>query len=155
MGAMNEKAPRPHRLEASKQVRHLVALFREAKGCGARSSSDAAATSVRSASSSGSPAEIASISHALPPPGQRSSLSNAVDAASPVSKLSAIRSATARAALVADKAQPMRGVCWAAGLGACPHPHLAGSRRRLSRRAGEGALTVPCVSRKPRPQLHR
>src|SRR5271166_3747556 len=37
------------------------------------------------------------MSQALPPPGHRSAVSNAVDAASPASKLSAMRSATARA----------------------------------------------------------
>src|SRR5271165_2827562 len=37
------------------------------------------------------------MSQALPPPGQRSAVSNAVEAASPGSKLSAMRSATARA----------------------------------------------------------
>ena len=56
------------------------------------------------------------MSHALPPPGHGSSVSNAVDAASAGSKLSKIRSATARA----RRSSLTRRITWAALLGGRP-----------------------------------
>src|SRR5271168_3361494 len=56
------------------------------------------------------------MSHALPPPGQGSSVSNAVDAASAGSKLSKMRSATARA----RRSSLTRRIIWAALLGGRP-----------------------------------
>ncbi len=56
------------------------------------------------------------MSQALPPPGKRSSVSNAVDAASAGSKLSTMRSAMARA----RRSSVTRRILWAALLGGRP-----------------------------------
>src|ERR1700722_6709912 len=86
------------------------------------------------------------MSHAFPPPGHGSSISNAVDAASAGSKLSKIRSATARA----RRSSLTRRIMWAALLGGRPssmpsrilQTHSDSERQIASRLPAGGRLKV-------------
>src|SRR5271170_5823152 len=87
------------------------------------------------------------MSHALPPPGQGSSVSNAVEAASAGSKLSKIRSATARA----RRSSLTRRIMWAALFGG--RPSSMPSRILQTRSDGErqiGQAQMPAGTGPPR-----